>query len=305
MERTASEFSRRHPVVILCYILLSVIWTMTTRHPMALFVSFLASGIYCVILRGVRQWARILFAGGGILLFAAGILPLFSHRGVTPLFYVNGLAVTWESVFYGIIMTVMLLAVLQWCMVAGCLMDSEKLLYLTGRTIPTLGLMLMMIFRALPDMRDHYRQIHEAQIGLGRSGKNATYRGRLQSFLRELSILISWSLEDSIEVSVSMESRGYQTGERTLFHLFRFHKEDIIWCLYMILVFGGLYVCQLRGNLQAYYFPELARQPITPETGAALATGSLGMISPGLYDLYYRWNQRRICPENGIQGTKA
>ena len=73
MERTASEFSRRHPVVILCYILLSVIWTMTTRHPMALFVSFLASGIYCVILRGVRQWARILFAGSGILLFAAGI----------------------------------------------------------------------------------------------------------------------------------------------------------------------------------------------------------------------------------------
>ena len=151
MERTASEFSRRHPVVILCYILLSVIWTMTTRHPMALFVSFLASGIYCVILRGVRQWARILFAGSGILLFAAGILPLFSHRGVTPLFYVNGLAVTWESVFYGIIMTVMLLAVLQWCMVAGCLMDSEKLLYLTGRTIPTLGLMLMMKLRALQD----------------------------------------------------------------------------------------------------------------------------------------------------------
>ena len=29
-----------------------------------------------------------------ILFFAAGILPLFSHRGVTPLFYVNGLAVT-------------------------------------------------------------------------------------------------------------------------------------------------------------------------------------------------------------------
>ena len=301
MKRNTSEFSGRHPAVILFYILLCVIWTMITRHPVALVVSFLASAVYCVILRGMRQWMHLLAAGGGILLFAAVLLPLFSHRGVTPLFYVNGLAVTWESVFYGIIMTVMLLAVLQWCMVAGCLMDSEKLLYLTGRTIPTLGLMLMMIFRALPDMRDHYRQIHEAQIGLGKSGKTAAYWSRLQSFLRELSILISWSLEDSIEVSVSMESRGYQTGKRTWFHLFRFHKEDTIWCLYMIVLFAGLYVCQLRGGLQAYYFPELFWRSIMPETGAVLAAGCLGMISPGLYDLYYRWNQRKECPKNGTE----
>ena len=95
---------------------------MTTRHPMALFVSFLASGIYCVILRGVRQWAQILFAGSGILLFAAGILPLFSHRGVTPLFYVNGLAVTWESVFYGIIMTFGCIAVVY----GGGMSDGQR-----------------------------------------------------------------------------------------------------------------------------------------------------------------------------------
>lgn len=296
MENNVSEFSGRHPAVILVYLLLCASWTMTTRHPVALAVSFTVSAVYCVILKGAGRWSHLLAAGSGILFFTTVILPLFSHRGVTPLFYVNGLAVTWESVFYGIIMTVMLLAVLQWCMVAGCLMDSEKLLYLTGRTIPTLGLMLMMIFRALPDMRDRYRQIHEAQIGLGKSGRTVTYWSRLQSFLRELSILVSWSLEDSIEVSVSMESRGYQTGKRTWFHLFRFHKEDTIWCLYMIVLFAGLYVCQLRGGLQAYYFPELSWCSITQETGAALVTGSLGMISPGLYDLYYQWNQRKTCP---------
>lgn len=298
-EQNNSEFAGRHPVVIMLYVLACVIWTMITRHPVALLVSFLISAAYCVILHGMKRWVGLLAAGGVMLFFAVIILPFFSHRGVTPLFYVNGLAVTWETVFYGMIMTMMLLAVLQWCMVAGCLMDSEKLLYLTGKTIPTIGLMLMMIFRTLPDMRDRYRQIHEAQIGLGKAGKAASRPGRVQSFLRELSILISWSLEDSIEVSVSMESRGYRTGKRTWFHLFHIRKEDIVWCIFMLLTFTGMYVSQGRGGLQAFYFPELVFRPVTGWNSTALAAGALGMAAPAVYDLYGRRNRKGVCTQNG------
>ena len=158
-----SEFAKRHPAVILVYLLACMIWTMIVRHPAAIMVSFVCASLCYVMLAGIRQWLRLWIPAGMMLVFAAVILPLFSHRGVTPLFYMNGMAVTWESVYYGIMMTIMLFALLQWCGVAAKLLDSEKVLYLTGRAIPTIGLMLMMIFRSIPDMRDRYRQIHEAE----------------------------------------------------------------------------------------------------------------------------------------------
>ncbi len=307
MKRKSSEFAGRHPAVIFFYILACVIWTMIVRHPAALLLSFAASAVYCVILLGIRRWSQSILAGFGILFFAAVVLPFFSHQGVTPLFYVNGMAVTWESVYYGGMMTVMLLAVLQWCQVAGCLLDSEKLLYFTGRTIPTTGLMLMMIFRAIPDLRDRYRQIHEAQLGLGAVGGEAFLWKRIPHFLREISVLISWALEDSIEVSVSMESRGYRTGKRTWFHLFRFRREDLYWIIFMAAAFFGMFFCEFRGMLKAYYFPEIYQTPLSAFAGIALAAGVSGMIAPAVYDLYYCWydicSEKYICTENRTDNT--
>lgn len=300
MNRRNSEFAGRHPVVITVYILLCVIWTMVTRHPVALLLSFLSSAFYLVVIKGIRSWGKVICSGSVMLFLAAVILPLFSHRGVTPIFYVNGMAVTWESVFYGMMMTLMLLAVLQWCMVAGCLLDSEKILYLTGKIIPTIGLLLMMIFRALPHMQTRYRQIHEAQAGLGRNGDEVSLWQRTQNIVRELSVLISWSLEDSVEVSMSMESRGYGSGKRTWFHLFQMQKEDLIWCIYLVLMSAGIYICQFQGRLQAYYFPEIFSSCISGNVWMILLAGTCGMITPCMYDLYYRFRDiRRSVLEMG------
>ncbi len=298
-----SEYAKRHPIVIALYIAVCVVWTMIIRHPVPLLLSLAASGIYCVILNGIRSWCRELVAGIVMLFFAAVILPLFSHRGVTPLFYINGMAVTWESVYYGLIMTVMLMAVLQWCRVAGSLIDSEKILYLTGKTLPSIGLMLMMIFRTIPLLRERYRQIHEAQTGLGMAGGDAPLAGRIRRLLRELSVMISWTLEDSIEVSVSMESRGYRTGKRTWFHLFHFQREDLYWCLLIGMTFAGMYICQFRGEFAAYYFPEIYRIPLAVYQKAALIMGTIGMLAPAVYDLYF--SGREKCTINGTDGKEA
>ena len=37
-----------------------------------------------------------------IMLFSVIILPIFNHNGVTPLFYVNDMAVTLENIIYGL-----------------------------------------------------------------------------------------------------------------------------------------------------------------------------------------------------------
>ena len=143
--------------------------------------------ILCDI-EGVRQWARILFAGSGILLFAAGILPLFLIE-VSPRFFLC----QWSGSDLGICILRHYYDGNAGCIAVvygGGMSDGQREAAVPDRqddTNPWID--ADDDIPALPDMRDHYRQIHEAQIGLGRSGKNATYRGRLQSFLRELSIL--------------------------------------------------------------------------------------------------------------------
>ena len=43
-----------------------------------------------------------------------------------------------------------------------------------------------------------------------------------------LSIMITWSLEISIETADSMKSRGYGLPGRTAFSIYKFHKRDSI-----------------------------------------------------------------------------
>ncbi len=150
-----SEFAKRHPAVILVYLLACMIWTMIVRHPGC--DRCLLCRRLCMLCGagGDHTLVAIMDSGRDNACFFSGDpSAVFRIGGVTPLFYMNGMAVTWESVYYGIMMTLMLFALLLWCGVAACLLDSEKVLYITGKTIPTIGLMLMMIFRSIPDMRD-------------------------------------------------------------------------------------------------------------------------------------------------------
>ena len=72
--------------------------------------------------------------------FTMGILPLFRHNGATPLFYINDMAVTRENILFGGMMTLLLLAVLQWFYVWNELFGAEKIMYLIGRFFPAVSL---------------------------------------------------------------------------------------------------------------------------------------------------------------------
>lgn len=90
--------------------------------------------------------------------------------------------------------------------------------------------MLSQIFRMIPLMKKRYIQVHEGLMGLGMVPKEASFWKRARHFARELSVLIAWSLEGTVETSISMESRGYGAGKRTSFHRFRFRLEDGWFC---------------------------------------------------------------------------
>ena len=248
-----SEF---HPVVNFCFILGMLLITMSNMNPVIIAVSFISSFLYMIYIDGAAHIKRIAFISIPILLFSVIIMPLFYHNGVTPLFYVNDMQVTLEAVVYGISMTFLLLAVMQLFFIWNKWISSEKFLYLFGKISPSISLVLSMVFRMVPLMIKRWHDIHDAQKGMGCSDSNSI-TGKIKQFVKEISILISWCLENSIDTSISMESRGYGIGKRTSFHRFRWHICDIIVIVTIIPIIILIFVSILNGGFGVDFFPEI------------------------------------------------
>ena len=96
--------------------------------------------IFLGFLLSRRQWLRYFFIDLLMILVIAVTNPLFSHYGVTVLFYLFDNPVTLESVFYGLNMAVMLVSVMVWFTCFGKIIAADQFLYLCGGSLPKTAL---------------------------------------------------------------------------------------------------------------------------------------------------------------------
>lgn len=257
-----------HPAVGFFYIAAVLVITMITMNPYLLAISCITSIIVMGYLKGLSELRKNIVPDISVIIFTVGIQPVFSGSGKTVLYYVNDRAVYLEGYIYGLVIAMLLITVFNWCTVMRILMDSEKLMYLIGRLSPTLAMMITMILRFIPLMRQRYRVIHEGQVGMGRYNnlyskkKNVLYAfmgfiEKIRHRIKEISILISWSLENSIETSDSMESRGYGLKGRTSYHRYILKKTDIIQMILIAGAFAYVLVPVLLRQFMAYYLPRV------------------------------------------------
>ena len=107
----------------------------------------------------------------------------------------------------------------------------------------------------------------------------------MRIFGKELSILIAWSLEASIESADSMEARGYGLHGRSSFHLFRFAGREK-WLLALILLLGGVCTAAcVAGQTSIYYYPKVILPPLSAIQLASLAAYLLLMLVPVVLDV--------------------
>lgn len=251
------EFGRLHPAVNFIYLTGCVLVSMLTLNPWILGVSFFMSLILAAVYQGRGGILQNLVIEIPVFIFTVLIQPLFSHSGSTPLFYINDNAVTSEAYLYGFMIAVLLVSVIQWCACARSLLTADKWMYLFGRIIPTLGLIFSMILRFVPLMRARYRQIHEGQQGLGRTAETMKLPARIRLYVKEISILISWSLEASIDTAASMEARGYGLKGRTSYHLYHWKGSDAALAGVLMSLLGLVLAGIFSGGLSVYYLPRL------------------------------------------------
>ena len=289
-----SEFSRLHPLVNFVYLAGVVAITIISNNPVMLFIAFVASLVYSLMLCGIKGVRKNLFLVIPILVFTVLIQPLFSHNGSTPLYYINDNAVTLEMIVYGLTVSVLLISMILWFACYNVLITSDKFLYLFGRIIPSLALVISMIFRMIPLLRHRFTEIDEAQVAMGKKTKKMGLYNHAKIFMKELSILIAWSLEASIDTSDSMEARGYGLKGRTSFHLFKWKMVDCVWIVAILLISGTCIYGIVEKSVQIYYFPTFKMNEMSIASYVTFISFAILAISPIIYDLGGKLKWRRL-----------
>ena len=246
---------------------LVLVFSMFLMHPVYLAISLLGAFCYSVWLQG-RKAVR--FTVLGLLpmaAFAALINPAFNHEGATILTYLpSGNPMTLESILYGFAAAAMLAAIVLWFSSYNEIMTSDKFVYLFGRVIPALSLVLSMTLRFVPKFKAQLQTVMEAQRCVGRDTSNGSLPQRLKSAVKVFSIMLTWSMENAIETADSMRSRGYGLPGRSAFSIYRFDSRDRAAIGWLLLC--GAYVASgwIAGGARFRYYPTVKAAPVLPLT---------------------------------------
>ena len=200
---------------------------MIILHPVCLAISLVWAISYVIYLKGKEAVRFNIIYMIPILLLTAFINPAFSHQGMTILAYLpGGNPLTLESILYGIASAVLLICTIAWFSSFNKVMTSDKFVYLFGRIIPSLSLLLSMSLRFVPRFIIQIKVITNAQRCIGRDTHSKNLLKRIRYGIKTISILVTWALENAIDTADSMKSRGYGLPGRTSFSIYRLTGRD-------------------------------------------------------------------------------
>jgi len=192
------------------------------------------------------------------LIAMALINPAFNHEGVTIIEYLpSGNPLTLESIIYGLCAATMIVSVICHFSCYNEVMTSDKFIYLFGKIIPALSLIISMVLRFVPRFASQLKVVTNAQRCMGRDVSNGSIIKRAKSGLNILSIMTTWSLENAIETADSMKSRGYGTPGRTAFSIFTFDKRDGKALICILLLAAYTLAGSLTGGMYFSFFPAI------------------------------------------------
>ena len=128
---------------------------------------------------------------------------------------------------------------------------------------------------------------------MGRGHDQGSFVQRARQIIKEISILIAWSLEASIESADSMEARGYGLKGRTSFHLFKLTWRDYMALAALAVTGIPVVIGCIMDMTNMYFFPKLVIQPLDLSTAALLICYTALISIPFIIDIAgeLKWKQ--------------
>ena len=234
MSNMSDSFQKYHPLVNFLYFTLVIGFSMALNHPLAQGISLACACVYAVQAEGKKAVLFTLKWCLPIMLLTAFMNPAFSHEGITILLYFpTGNPLTLESILYGLSAGAMIATVMLWFLNFNRVITSDKFIYLFGRVIPAMSLVLSMTLRFIPKIKSQMDVVVDAQKSIGRDISQGSLWHRTKIAITVLSIMVTWALENAIETADSMKSRGYGLPGRSAFSIYRFDELDKIALIYL------------------------------------------------------------------------
>lgn len=200
--------------------------SMLAVHPVFVTLSLSGALAFSLVARGAAATVRGLAWQLPLLVLVCLLNPFFSASGSTLLLKVGPRSVYLESLAYGATMGALLVATVLWFEDAAAVLTQDRLLALAGRRARSVPLVASMAAQLVPQMLGRARSVRAAARACTAAGPRPPARDEL---LRTSTMLLSWSLEDSLERADAMRARGWESGSpRTRYRPERFRARDAV-----------------------------------------------------------------------------
>lgn len=287
-----TEFKTYHPIVRFVYFVLVIGFSCFFMHPVSLFISFLCSFMYLILLKGrdALKFALTILLPMAVLMTIVN--PIFNHQGTTIITYLpGGNPLTLESAIYGLSAAIMIISIIYYFSCFNEVLTSDALMYLLGSLAPSLSLIFSMTLRFVPKFLKDFKEIAKAQKCQGLDFSSGSLRQRAKIGLSILSIGITQALENSIETSNSMKARGYGLPGRTSFSIYTFAKRDVTALIWLILFGAYTLFGAMSGGMEYTYFPSIKGGVLSAFNLSAFVSYFALCIYPVIIELWevIRW----------------
>jgi energy-coupling factor transport system permease protein len=286
-------FSGFHPVVNFLFFVAALGLTMFIQQPVYLLISMISGCAYLLYLQGKKGFLRQVGYLVPIVVMMAIMNPIFNHEGVTILWYLpNDNPITLEAICFGLASAVMMGASIVWFNCCNTVFTSDKIIYLFGRVIPALSLMISMTLRFVPRFKNFLQSVLRTQRAMH---KPENTKEKLGQALAAFSATVSWAMEQSIVSADSMKSRGYGLFGRTAFSIYILEKRDGITLFVLFLLCAGAAVPHIVGLMGWIYYPSMTGELLGPvQIFAYLCYGGMCNL-PLIIDMMEdrKWNALR------------
>ena len=257
MDSVKDAFAGYHPVVNLTFFIAMIISTMLFFDVIYISLSFLAALSY-----GFYVGRKKFLKTAVIFVLPAMVISVLinvwiNNQGTTVVFYLFEKPIYLEVVLYAALQSLAFASVLMWCYTYNFVMSSDKFIYVFGRIIPTLSLVFSMVLRFIPMFHSRASLIGKGQKCIGHDTGSGSKKERISRGISILSIMTTWSLENSVDTSDSMKARGYGLPGRTAYNQYYFSFKDITvmiaFVILLLIVFFGI----PNFGVQITYFPTI------------------------------------------------
>lgn len=225
-----------HPFVLFVYYLLVISGLMLYQHPVYLFIAVSLILLFNHLLdkgRQLKKWYLPIILMG---LFILILTPIFNRRGNHIIFYLFDNPVMLEAIIQGAMIALAIASILMVFVTFNIVLPADKFLFLFSKFVPQWALLIMLSMRFVPLLQRKVKNMEDIQTVKGLSLKQGSLRMRARNGMQLIQMLLTGSLEDSIQAADSMTARGYGLHKRSNYQAYKMKRRDWLALVYLLVL---------------------------------------------------------------------